>query len=227
MHRVDIETFEKVIGHLIKTGGGKDLIADFSGDTSFVCSVLRDIAKGKDSPNYHVLKKYTWNNEVIQQFAVNQARTILSRFSPEPEDYYRILNVSPTYSTTELRKSWLNLMKTCHPDKAGDAGLDAAKKINEAYGTLRDPMKRRDYETKRFLNALPVILDEPRWKEIASKKFISLWTKISRWKIVGKALVKVKTMNDNGKTALPSQVWLSSMIRKKLGKQDSIIPPAM
>ena len=50
-------------------------------------------------------------------------------------------------------------MKSHHPDKAGAEGLDASKKINEAYEVLGNSTKREAYDNKH-LPAMPVIVPQ-------------------------------------------------------------------
>ncbi len=61
------------------------------------------------------------------------------------KNYYDILGVSKTASADEIKESYRNLCKTHHPDVGGDA--EKMKDINEAYDTLSDEGKRRNYDT--------------------------------------------------------------------------------
>lgn len=62
-----------------------------------------------------------------------------------PKDYYSILGVSKTASPDELKKAYRKLAHAHHPDKkSGDEAK--FKEINEAYSTLSDPEKRRQYD---------------------------------------------------------------------------------
>lgn len=61
------------------------------------------------------------------------------------KDYYAVLGVAKTVSADELKKAYRKLAHTHHPDKQG--GDEARfKEINEAYGVLGDPEKRRQYD---------------------------------------------------------------------------------
>jgi curved DNA-binding protein len=58
---------------------------------------------------------------------------------------YQLLNISPSASTEEIKEAYLKLAFRCHPDR-NQMSLTANKimeKINEAYATLSDPIKRR------------------------------------------------------------------------------------
>jgi curved DNA-binding protein CbpA len=67
------------------------------------------------------------------------------------QDYYRLLDVAPDASTEQIREAYRRLAFQYHPDR-NPAGSDASKKmqeINEAYATLMDPVKRREYDLPR------------------------------------------------------------------------------
>lgn len=65
-------------------------------------------------------------------------------------DFYEILGVSRTATLDEIKKAYKKLAIKWHPDKNPDRPAEAAeqfKLIAEAYETLSDPVKRRDYDT--------------------------------------------------------------------------------
>jgi curved DNA-binding protein CbpA len=70
-------------------------------------------------------------------------------------DYYAILQVWPTASEEIIKKAYFSLAKLYHPDISsqnsssdGDDSTVDFKLINEAYQTLIDPIKRREYDDK-------------------------------------------------------------------------------
>ena len=64
-------------------------------------------------------------------------------------DFYKILNVSPNASESEIKKSYRALSFKYHPDKNPDPGVaEQYKLINEAYETLNDPQKRAHYDNR-------------------------------------------------------------------------------
>jgi LysM repeat protein/DnaJ-domain-containing protein 1 len=191
MLKVERKIFERVIIQIASSTNIRELIREFSLRRVLSYSLLEDISKGKDSPNYDILNKVAQDKKISEQFIVEQAKFILSCLAldqPE-EDYYKILNVSHRASAEEIRSNWLNLMKIHHPDRVGQGKqdkLDITKKLNEAYEVLRHPIKRIEYDLRCF-PALPVVVSSSwtfvspsillrpglsRLKEIASRKFI-------------------------------------------------------
>lgn len=64
-------------------------------------------------------------------------------------DYYAILEVSPTATATEIRRSYRRLARLHHPDLNQQARDIHIKRLNEAYEVLRDPLKRAAYDQQR------------------------------------------------------------------------------
>jgi DnaJ domain/Matrixin len=58
--------------------------------------------------------------------------------------HYEILGVTPTVSAAELRTAYRRLLRQAHPDMGGSAAI--LDLVNEAYDTLRDPIKRARYD---------------------------------------------------------------------------------
>jgi hypothetical protein len=59
-------------------------------------------------------------------------------------DYYELLGVTRDASPEEIRSAYRALAKAMHPDAGGTAG--AFRLLREAYETLADPLRRRDYD---------------------------------------------------------------------------------
>ena len=65
------------------------------------------------------------------------------------KDYYRILGVPTNASDGEIKKAYRKLAMQYHPDRnAGkeEWANEKFKEINEAYGVLGDPQKRKQYD---------------------------------------------------------------------------------
>lgn len=67
-------------------------------------------------------------------------------------NYYNILGVPKEASDEEIKKAFRKLAREAHPDKGGDT--EKFQKIQEAYETLSDPQKRREYDSPSF-NQIP------------------------------------------------------------------------
>ena len=65
-----------------------------------------------------------------------------------PRDYYDILGVSRDADEDTIRKTYRKLAHKYHPDKTGGdkAAEEKFKKINEAYGVLKNKEKRSHYD---------------------------------------------------------------------------------
>lgn len=69
--------------------------------------------------------------------------------------YYSILEVSEKATFQEIRRSYRKLARKYHPDRNGaSAADDMIKKINQAFETLSDRDKRRDYDSQSLLRTL-------------------------------------------------------------------------
>ena len=59
-------------------------------------------------------------------------------------DYYSILGVPKNASEKDLKTAYKKASMQHHPDRGGDG--ETFKQINEAYSTLKDPVKRQQYD---------------------------------------------------------------------------------
>lgn len=77
------------------------------------------------------------------------------------EDYYRLLRVDENAESSEIKNSYMKLVKKFHPDKILNFPEDASEKAEEifskitvAYETLIDENKRADYDSRTELDEL-------------------------------------------------------------------------
>lgn len=61
------------------------------------------------------------------------------------KNYYEILEISKNATANEIKKAYYSLCKKYHPD-INPKTENLFKQINEAYETLIDPLKRREYD---------------------------------------------------------------------------------
>ena len=62
------------------------------------------------------------------------------------QNYYEILEVSPSATLAEIKRSYHRLARLLHPDLNKQALDTHIKRLNLAYQTLRDPQKRAAYD---------------------------------------------------------------------------------
>jgi molecular chaperone DnaJ len=69
------------------------------------------------------------------------------------KDYYKVLGVSKTASADDIKKSYRKLARKYHPDaNKGDAKAEERfKEISEAYNTLSDSKRRKEYDDARSM----------------------------------------------------------------------------
>ncbi|MEZ4548171.1 MAG: DnaJ domain-containing protein [Thermodesulfobacteriota bacterium] len=99
--------------------------------------------------------------KVSTDFIIEQARLVINytipNYQSEAPDYYKTLGVDREASEEEIRRNWIELMKSNHPDLAGSDASEKAKLINEAYGVIGNREKRDAYDRK-FLPPVPVVV---------------------------------------------------------------------
>ena len=163
---LDKRKYERIVSELIDAKDIRELADRFSLDRVYYYHILKDISSGQRSPNYKLLEDIAGRRKLSVDFIVEQSKSVLNFFLPyyqsyqsDSLDYYKILNVPKTAPDEEIRRSWIELMKSHHPDKAGAEGLDTSKKINEAYEVLGNSAKREAYDNKH-LPAMPVIVPQ-------------------------------------------------------------------
>lgn len=61
-------------------------------------------------------------------------------------DYYDVLGVSPDAGAEEIKRAYRQLARRYHPDISGEERTSAFLELARAYETLRDPIRRRDYD---------------------------------------------------------------------------------
>jgi curved DNA-binding protein len=69
----------------------------------------------------------------------------------DPKEYYRILGISETATPKEIKIAYRTLSLRYHPERIRDPVSklhvnEKIEKINEAYGVLPDPVKRKEYD---------------------------------------------------------------------------------
>ncbi len=65
-------------------------------------------------------------------------------------DYYKILEVPPTASVEEIKRSYHRLARLHHPDLNQHARDIHIKRLNQAYEIIGNPAKRAQYDAQRL-----------------------------------------------------------------------------
>lgn len=63
---------------------------------------------------------------------------------PSSKSFYDVLGVSKNASDKEIKSAFRKLAQKYHPDRGGDEAK--FKEISEAYETLSNPDKRKEYD---------------------------------------------------------------------------------
>src|SRR5688500_16950708 len=63
------------------------------------------------------------------------------------KDYYEILGVDERTSPPDLELLYKRRAARLHPDKGGNE--EGMKSLNEAFGVLKNPLSRKDYDAQR------------------------------------------------------------------------------
>jgi curved DNA-binding protein CbpA len=72
------------------------------------------------------------------------------------KDHYKLLCIAPSASAQEIKKAYRKLAFQYHPDRnhASQEANEKMQEINEAYATLSDPIKRKEYDIPRGYRTL-------------------------------------------------------------------------
>lgn len=155
MIKVERKTYEEVILLIIKSDGIAQLEEKFAQDPRLLLSILKDISGGKESNNYRILKKAAGNNETVEQFIIERAKSILVKtaLGEPPHNHYEIL--------AELKILCLSLLTLYYPDKKAEQWIGTKNKIDGTFEALKDSLERNENGEK----LTPIVVNDHRWWE--------------------------------------------------------------
>lgn len=121
------------------------------------------------------------------------------------KDYYRILNLDPEASESDIKKAYRELAKRYHPDV--NSHPDARRcfiEVNEAYEFLIDPTRRSRFRAKRHMS------DQERMRrEAVYKEWVANQQSAARQEAAGNA---GKSMEDFAQT----RIYRTAMVMNRV-----------
>jgi len=122
-----------------------------------VRELLADLAQGEQSRHVERLRVIAGAEGISVEELARRARFLLICLElPRVGTHYDVLGVSRAATTREIRSRFAELIRLHHPDRVGPGGgwlEEQARRLIEAYETLRDQERREDYD--RRLEAPP------------------------------------------------------------------------
>jgi len=98
------------------------------------------------------------------------------------KDYYMILRIHCGATTEEIRRAYIKMAKIYHPDKRTIKNPKMFIEIREAYETLKDPNKRRQYDAQHCNGSQYMKKDQAKqekafkyYKYIVQNKFFKIF----------------------------------------------------
>ncbi len=102
------------------------------------------------------------------------------------ENFYEILRIKPNATPEEIKRAFISLASMYHPDRyVGDKKFAESymASISEAYCTLRDPVKRMDYDIIHNINKTPSKFERKHSKPLKEKPKTESYAKKTNEKI--------------------------------------------
>jgi DnaJ-domain-containing protein 1 len=114
-------------------------------------ALLAEFAGGERSRYAEIVGQVATEAGITPEELARRAEFLLAcLILPRAGTYYEILGVAPSARLEEIRQRWATLIQRYHPDhfdRSDGWVSDQARRLIEAYQTLRDPERRRHYDT--------------------------------------------------------------------------------
>lgn len=114
-------------------------------------ALVADLARGARSTHAALLREVAEATGLAAEELARRAQFLLAcLLIPASGTHYEVLGVPPTATAREIRKRWAALIQRYHPDRlgGGDWLEGQARRLIEAYQTLKDPERRREYDAE-------------------------------------------------------------------------------
>lgn len=117
-------------------------------------ALLADLSRGEGSSHAALLRETAVDRVIATGELARRAEFLLACLVlPAGGTHYQLLGVAPDARADEIRRRWAVLIQRYHPDHlAGGAGSgwldEQARRLIEAYQTLKDPERRRAYDAE-------------------------------------------------------------------------------
>jgi DnaJ-domain-containing protein 1 len=134
---------------------------------------LLEIAKGPDSEFYSVITEIAGVKNLDTKYLYDGANFLLSRLHFS-NNYYNVLGLRPNATSTDIKKRWRELIELYHPDRhegKTEWVAERAKRVNEAYSTLKDYKKRKKYDGSLLQESLRQAHDKKVGSEERKERF--------------------------------------------------------
>jgi ketosteroid isomerase-like protein len=113
-------------------------------------ALLAELAGGERSRYAEMVGQVATASGITPEELARRAKFLLAcLILPRAGTYYEMLGVAPTARPEEIRQRWATLIQRYHPDhfdRSDGWVSDQARRLIEAYQTLRAPERRRHYD---------------------------------------------------------------------------------
>src|SRR5262249_18835825 len=135
----------RAVSRLLQAQGLEDLFSGAEADARALHRLLVDVASGRGGRWHSTVARAARRRGLAPSSVADRAAMFLAALEARRrDDLYRLLGVSPLAAEAELRERWLEVSRTMRPEVGGDPGRFRAAR--EAWDTLRDPVRRAQYE---------------------------------------------------------------------------------
>jgi len=100
---------------------------------------------------YNRLLKIPWSTTIQNGQFLNLKLPNLKYYHSNVKNFYNVLKIKPEATQAEVKEAYYTLSKQYHPDLAS-GNEQLFKAIGEAYATLGNVEKRREYDESMFLS---------------------------------------------------------------------------